>query len=144
MYRSCRIIFALSFFLLLTACSQKEEVAAPSPPKVTVAAPMVKEITHYIYFTGFTAPVAQVELLARVEGELQSVDYTAGSLIQKGRLLFTIDPRPFQARLKQAQSNLLVLQAESELADVTYKRHIQAFKTEAVSEMVLLQAKAAA
>ena len=142
MCRSCRIVLALSFLLLLTACPKKEEVAAPQPPKVTVAQPMVKEVTRYIYFTGFTAPFSQVELLARVEGELQSINYTAGSYVKKGDLLFTIDPRPFQARLKQAQSNLLVLQAELELAEASYKRHIQAYKTEAVSEMVLLEAKA--
>lgn len=142
MCRNCRIVFALSLLLLFTACQKKEEIAAPKPPKVTVAAPQVKEVTRYIYFTGFTAPVAQVELLARVEGVLQSVEYEIGSLVKKGDLLFTIDPKQFQARLKQSQSHLLVLQAELELADASYKRHIQAFKTEAVSEMVLLQAKA--
>jgi RND family efflux transporter MFP subunit len=142
MRQSCRIVFALIFVLLLTSCQAKEEIVAPKPPTVTVAAPMVKEVTRYIYFTGFTAPTAQIDLMARVEGELTSIGYKAGSLVEKGATLFTLDPRQFQARLEQAQSNLSVLQAERDLADAAYKRHQQAFATEAVSEMVLLQAKA--
>jgi RND family efflux transporter MFP subunit len=142
MRQSCRISFVLTIVLLLTACQAKEEIVAPKPPTVTVAMPMVKEVTRYIYFTGFTAPTAQIDLMARVEGELTSIGYKAGSLVAKGAPLFTIDPRQFQARLQQAQSNLLVLQAERDLADAAYKRHQQAFETEAVSEMVLLQAKA--
>lgn len=129
--------------LALNACQRKQAPTPPPPPQVTVARPQVQEVTRYISFTGFTKATAQVELLARVEGFLEAIHYQPGGLVKKGDLLFTIDPKPFAARLRQAQAKLAALKTEEQLAQATYERTLKAYKTRAVSEIAMLQAKAA-
>ena len=128
--------------LAFMGCQTPEAPAPPLAPKVTVAPPLVKEVTRYVYFTGFTAATEQVDLLARVEGFLEGIHYQVGGLVNKGDLLFTIDPKPFTARLLQAEANLNALQTEMELAHATFQRTLRAYKTKAVSEIAMLQTKA--
>ena len=137
----CSIV--LFFLVSFMGCQKKEESAPPPPPKVIVAPPLVKEVTRYAYFTGYTAPTDKVDLLARVEGFLSGIHYKVGGLVEKGDLLFTIEPDQFKARLLRAEANLKAMETETELAEATYKRTQRAYESKAVSELSLLQSKAA-
>ncbi len=107
--------FALSLLLLaLTgACSEEEQqqAAPPPPPAVDVARPVVKQIVEDDEFIGRFEAVDRVQLRARVDGYLAEVHFTDGALVATGDLLFTIDRRPFEARLAQAQAELESAQA---------------------------------
>lgn len=136
-------ILALAFMLSLQACSSSEPPPKPKPPAVTVAKPEVREVTRYVHFTGYTDALYTVQLVARVEGFLEEIHYEVGSLVKKGDLLFTIDPKPFEARLAKAQANLNAAMSEAKLADATFKRNDKAFQKKAVSEIAFLQAQSA-
>jgi len=129
---------------LLTGCKEKDTQAPPppAPPKVTVAAPLIQDVTNYTYFTGYTEAVKQIEFRARVEGYLDSFSFEAGGQISKGDLLFNIDPKPFEADVERAEAELETRQAENKLAIATLKRKENAYKQKAVSELAVLEAQA--
>jgi multidrug efflux pump subunit AcrA (membrane-fusion protein) len=79
--------------LLLGGCEQNT-FQPPPPPKVDVAKPVQRAVTRYLEATGNTAPVKSVDLVARVQGFLQSIDYKDGETVKEGTQLFTIERRP--------------------------------------------------
>ena len=88
---------------LLAACGQGNQYVAPPPPKVTVATPVQKPVTRYLEATGNTA-VNSADLVARVAGFVQEINYQDGERVKKGTLLFTIEPEPYQVKLEQAKA----------------------------------------
>lgn len=95
---------ALFAALLLSACGDSNQYVAPPPPKVTVAAPVQQAVTRYLEVTGNVAAVNSADLVARVSGFLQSVNYQDGAQVKKGTLLFTIEPEPYRVKLEQAKA----------------------------------------
>lgn len=93
------------------------QALAQSPPTVTVATPLQREVVEYDEFTGQFAPVEYVELRSRVSGYLQSHHFEEGQIVAKGDLLFVIDPRPFEAALESAKAQLTQAEARVELAN---------------------------
>src|SRR3954454_22563636 len=77
-----RIAFALCASLALSACEQNSFVPPPAP-KVEVAVPVQRTITRFLEATGNTAPIKSVDLVARVQGVLQSIDYLDGSFVKE-------------------------------------------------------------
>lgn len=130
--------------LFLTGCNEKEDKTAtpPPPPTVTVAEPTIQDVVHYRYFTGYTEANKVIELRARVEGYLESFTFQPGTLVEKGDLLFSIDPKPLEADVAKAEANLETRQAEQKLATATLKRKESAYKQKAVSELAVLEARA--
>ena len=131
------------FVLFPVGCKQDKNTYTPSPPPVvTVSNPEQREVIDYEEVTGTTEAYEFVEIRARVEGYLEGIHFTASSYVQKGDLLFTIDPRTYEAELKQAEAALLIKKAELNLARTTLKRKESAFKDRAVSEVEVLEARA--
>ncbi len=98
---------ALVQSLLLGACSRGQDgFVAPPPPEVTVARPIEREVAVDMEATGRVTGRKTVEVRARVKGFVERVHFQAGSTVREGDLLFTIDPRPFRARLAQADADL--------------------------------------
>src|SRR5262249_39450382 len=122
---------------------------APSGPPVapttpgTVSPPVGQYGTDYADFTGRTAAVDSVEVRARVWGYLQKVNFKEGDLVQKGDVLFELDPRPYQTLLDQAKAK--VAQDEAQLAydEAEYQRRVPLVGTGAVSRSELDRTAAA-
>ena len=87
----------------MTAACSKKEAPPPPPPEVKVAPVVQRDVPVYVEVIGQTRGSTEIEVRARVEGFLESVDYQEGSFVQKGQLLYTIDPRPLEASLAQAK-----------------------------------------
>src|SRR6266545_7591736 len=87
---ACRVGFAIAAVGVLSACEQNSFVPPP-PPKVEVAQPLQRPITRYLEATGNTAPIKNVDLVARVQGVLQAISYQDGSFVKEGATLFTIE-----------------------------------------------------
>ncbi|HSY18579.1 MAG TPA: efflux RND transporter periplasmic adaptor subunit [Candidatus Acidoferrales bacterium] len=86
----------------VTGCSHAAaQSQPPSPPSVTVAAVQQKEIVEWSEFTGRTEPIESVEIRPRVSGYIQEVRFQSGQLVNKGDVLFVIDPRWNQAAYDQ-------------------------------------------
>jgi RND family efflux transporter MFP subunit len=127
---------------LLTGCREENTFVAPPPPTVTVAPPTQQAVTHYAQYTGLTDAVESVEIRARVEGYLRSIHFSDATFVNKGDLLFVIDPRSYQAKLDKARADLATRQAELRLAEATLKRKESAFQDQAVSEVAVIEARA--
>jgi RND family efflux transporter MFP subunit len=89
----------------------------PAPPAVTVASPLHQEIVEWDEFTGQFAAVEYVEIRARVSGYLDEIHFTDGQIVNKGDLLFVIDPRPYQIALDSAKAQLGEATARLDLAN---------------------------
>jgi len=114
-FRSRGVVFlAVAAAATLIASCGKKEAPAPPPVDVKVAVVLQKDVPIYIEAIGQTRGSTEIEVRARVEGFLQSVDFKEGSPVRKGQLLYTIDPKPFEAALAQANGTLA--QAEADLA----------------------------
>lgn len=87
-----------------------------SPPAVTVSPPVKRQIVEWLEFTGQFAPVEYVELRARVSGYLTEIHFADGQIVNKGDLLFVIDPRPYEIALASARANVAQAEASLELA----------------------------
>jgi len=98
---------------LIAAC-KKEAPPPPPPPEVKVAPVVTRDVPIYIEAIGETRGSSEIEVRARVEGFVESVDFKEGSIVGKGQLLYRIDPRPFQASVAQARG--VVAEAEAGLA----------------------------
>ena len=98
--------------LMLAGCNAKNAYVPPPPPKVVVAQPVQRPVTLYFDLTGNTQAFNSVDLVARVQGYLESIDYKDGSFVAKGTRLFEIERDQYQAQLDQAQASLTTAQAQ--------------------------------
>jgi RND family efflux transporter MFP subunit len=131
-----RVAFAVSAFVALSACEQNTFVPPP-PPKVDVATPVQKSITRYLDATGNTAAVKQVDLVARVSGFLQSIDYTDGAFVKEGTTLFIIEPETYKLKLDQARAAEAGAQASLKQAEFDFQRQTDLVARQAVSQATL-------
>ena len=93
------------------------QAAPAAPPPVTVSVPVQKEVTEWDEYTGQFAAVDYVEIRARVPGYLTEIHFTDGQIVNKGDLLFVIDPRPYEIELQQAEAQLATASATLDLAN---------------------------
>jgi RND family efflux transporter MFP subunit len=108
--------------LALAACGDEsaskaqQQAALPPPPTVTVAKPVVRDVVDDDEFVGRFEALDEVDIRSRVGGYLQKVHFTDGQIVKKGDLLFTIDQRPLQAEVAEAQANLKIAESQVEFA----------------------------
>lgn len=106
----------------LAACGQNNQYAAPPPPKVTVATPVERQIPRYFESTGNTAAINSVDLVARVQGFVQGINYADGDFVKKGASLFTIEPQPYKLKVDAAKASVISAQATLTQAQAEYER----------------------
>ena len=133
---SVRLLSVASAAIILGSCEQNSFVPPP-PPKVEVAAPLQRSITRYIDATGNTAAVKSVDLVARVQGFLQSINYQDGAFVKAGTTLFTIEPETYKLKLEQAQAAEAGAQASLKQAEADFKRQTELVQRQAVSQATL-------
>jgi RND family efflux transporter MFP subunit len=126
----------------LAGCKEKNRYVAPPPPKVTVVAPLERKITRYLETTGNVQAINSVDLMARVQGFLQDIDYKDGTPVKKGDILFTIEPQPYQVKLLQAQAAERGMQSELAQSSAEYDRQNRLGKSDYASQSNVDQARA--
>jgi membrane fusion protein, multidrug efflux system len=127
---------SLAFFcaLLVFGCEKKEVTVAPPPPDVKIAEVLQKTVPIYVENVGETVGAADIEIRARVEGFLQTVNFQEGSFVKKGDLLYTIDPQPLRAALAQAQGRVAEAQAQLSKAKQDVARYKPLVEKNAISK----------
>ena len=118
--------------VLLAGCDDPNTFVEPPAPKVTIAEPLVQDVTDYLEFTGTTESSAAVEVRARVPGVLESMNFEPGTDVEAGDILFVIDRDVYEAEVQGADAALAQAVAGSDLASATLARVQQA--GEAVSQ----------
>jgi multidrug efflux system membrane fusion protein len=137
----------LSLMLAVTACSGGPQTpAAQARPGVPVLVAKVARMTvpQQLHAIGTVEAYSTVGVKAQVGGELVGVHFHEGQEVTKRQLLFTIDPRPFEAALAQTRANLAKTQAQAELAEADAKRWETMYKVHAASSQQYDQANSAA
>src|SRR5882762_4452206 len=124
----------LSMDLLLTGCGKHDSKSAPAPPVVSVVQPVAREVIEWDEYIGRLESPESVDLRARVSGYLDKVHFKEGKEVKKGDVLFTIDPRPYQAEYDRAEAERQRAESQADLAknDADRARHLIA--TKAISE----------
>ena len=131
-----RLLLVCLFVVAGVGCSKKE-APPPPPPEVLVAEVVQKDVPIYIELVGSTLGSEDVEIRSRVEGYLVSINFTEGSLVRKGQLLYKIDPQPFLVAIDQAKANLATAQAGLEKTNNDVARYKPLFEKQAVSKQEL-------
>jgi RND family efflux transporter MFP subunit len=117
-----KMALAAAILMAAAACGEKSAYAPPPPPKVTVSQPVTQPVTNYLEFTGNTQAINTVQLKARVEGYLEKVFFKDGDRVKKGQLLFLIQQNTYEAKLKQAEAEILSQKAKLFHAQTEYAR----------------------
>jgi len=128
--------------ITLAACNSKNAYVPPPPPKVQVAQPIEKPVTLYLELTGNTQAFNSVDLVARVQGYLESIDYKDGAFATKGKQLFGIERDQYQQQLDQANATLAANQATLEYNTAEYERQAALARQDFASKSISQQWKA--
>lgn len=126
-------VLALGAFLF-PACERQEEARALPPPEVLVAEAGTRDVPVYRDWIGTLDGSENAEIRARVTGYLLKRDYQEGGLVKKGDLLFEIDPRPFEAALAEARSQLEQAKAVQLASQSEADRNKELFNKKVISE----------
>ena len=136
-------ILSLLLALPLTACGEGNRYIAPPPPKVMVAHPEQKPVVRYLEATGNAASVNTADLVARVPGFVQTINYQDGQPVKKGELLFTIEPEPYKVKLEQAQAAQTGADATLKANEASFQRQADLLSRQTASQAAYDQALAA-
>jgi len=120
----------------LLGCS-KAGPQGPAAPEVYVADVVQRDVPVYLELVGQTKGSQDVEIRARVEGYLESMNFTEGTYVSKGTLLYQIDPKPFEATLAAAKANLATARARLDKTNNDVARYRPLVAQQAVSRQEL-------
>jgi multidrug efflux system membrane fusion protein len=98
--------------LLIAGCSSEPPARVAEAPKVGVMHPQSQELSDYEEFNGWLEPNASVDIRARVRGHISKVNFTDGQYVEKGQILFELDPRPFENEIGQAAEKVKIYEAQ--------------------------------
>jgi RND family efflux transporter MFP subunit len=125
---------AFGFTALVVGCARNEAAPSPPPaPRVSVAKVLERSITEYDEFTGRFEAVERVEVRPRVSGYIAAVSFEEGREVKKGDVLFTIDPRPYEAEFKRAKAELARARTQQSLAQSERERATKLLDQRAIS-----------
>lgn len=127
------LLSATLITLLLAGCESNTYVEPP-PPKVSVATPLIQDVTDYLEFTGTLDASEQAKARARVSGVLQSMHFVPGTQVTEGDLLFIIDPAEYEADLQAANAELAGARSNYDRAKIEYSRAQTLYKKKAGAE----------
>ncbi|WP_339743684.1 efflux RND transporter periplasmic adaptor subunit [uncultured Maricaulis sp.] len=134
------------FFLSIVLASCGGDGAARQPqgaPAVDIALPLVEQVADWDDFTGRFDSPEHVDVRSRVSGYLDTVNFEDGAIVEAGDLLFTIDPRPFEAVLAAANGQLAQARAQLVQARADLDRAERLLSSRAISEEAIEQRRTA-
>jgi RND family efflux transporter MFP subunit len=140
----CTVVLVVG---VVAACSESNQYVPPPLPKVTVAKPAKQPVTRYLNATGNTAAVNSADLVARVAGFVDRVNYEDGAPVKKDAVLFTIEPESYRVKLQQAKAAEVSAEAAYKQAQAAYERSVELIEkkvaTQAQFDQVLATREAA-
>jgi membrane fusion protein (multidrug efflux system) len=135
-------LVALAIVASLSMACEKPAPVAPPPTEVYVVDVVQKDVPVYLELVGQTQGFQDVDIRARVEGFLETVNFREGTIVRKGDLLYEIDRKPLEAILAASKAELATSQAKLEKAKNDVARYTPLAAKQAVSQQELDNAKA--
>lgn len=124
-FLSYRLGIVLVICALCAGCANQAQQSFERPPApVVVSTAVSQDVSNYMDALGRIVARETVAIQPQVSGRIEKIHFTDGANVRKGQLLFTIDPRPFDANLKQAQANLAKDAAAKKQAEANLAREI--------------------
>jgi RND family efflux transporter MFP subunit len=120
--------------VFISGCEEKNVYVPPPPPQVTVSQPIHQQVSDYLELTGNTQAFNTVQLVARVEGYLEKVLFHDGDRVKKGQPLFLIQQNTYQAKLKQAEAQVLQQKASLDHAQTELERFTDLVRQHAAAQ----------
>lgn len=129
------VILGIIVIFLLTSIIKHFNHKAPvsPPPPVVLQKPKLMEITDYVTQTGTMVAYNSVNLVARVEGYLEKIEFTDGTFVKKGRELFVVEPLPYMEQWKEALAVVAAERASYAYTEEEYKRQQRMYTQNATS-----------
>jgi len=134
---------AAAFAAASAGCAKEAEHKPPPPPEVYVAQVVQKDVPVYLDLVGQAEGYKDVEIRARVEGWLETMNFREGSFVREGDLLYQIDRKPLEAMLAQAKADKATAEARLAKAANDVARYTPLVVKQAVSQRELDDARAA-
>jgi membrane fusion protein (multidrug efflux system) len=135
--RSSIAVLAVAVIAPVAACGEKPAAVAPPPPEVYVAAVETQDVPEYIELVGQTEGFQDVDIRARVEGFLDTMNFREGSFVHAGDLLYQIDPKPLAATLAVAKADKSTADAKLSKTTNDVSRYTPLVAKQAVSKQEL-------
>lgn len=136
-------LFLLTVLLTFLNSCKKEVAPEANPLEIAVIEVLQQDVRLESEYTGQTFGQSDIQINPRVDGVIESLNFKEGTVVQKGELLYTIDPLPFQAKVIQAQGNLAESQARLAKAKSDLDMVEPLAKMNALSQRELVAAKEA-
>lgn len=139
-----KIPLAMVAVLALASCSKKQADAAAGSaeiPVVDVAKPLVDSITIYKTYPGYAGANATAKIVARVNGTLLTKQFSGGEVVEKGKVLYTIEPTQYVDAVKQAEASLATAKSNYEYYSKQYAALKKAYESDAVAQIEVSQAE---
>ncbi len=129
------IVVGAIFFILngMIRFFTKNKAEPLSLPSVVIQRPKLTKMTEYVTQTGTMVAFNAVDLVARIEGYLEAVEFTDGTFVKKGKELFIVEPKPYLEKLKSAEASVDVQKASYKYAKSEYERQKNMYKQNATS-----------
>src|SRR5436190_6636092 len=140
-HRLVGVVAAAMAAAVAGAC-EKPQAAPPLAPEVYVVGVVQKDVPTYLDLVGQTEGAQDVDVRARVEGFLETMDFQEGTFVRRGQQLYQIDPKPFEAALAQTKADKANAEARLEKASNDVRRYTPLVAKQAVSQQELDNAKA--
>ncbi len=143
--KQLHVLAALLILSSFCSCSRKDPAqTGPPPPEVLVTTVTPQDVPRVLERVATLDGFINANINAQVQGYIVARDYTEGSIVKIGDLLFQIDPRPFEAALAQARGTLAKDKANQVKADADEKRALDLFTKQVISDQERDTATAAA
>lgn len=126
------LVILYFFTSLVKHYSQNKTQASPLPAVVTQK-PKLRNLREYVTQTGTMVAYNAVNLVARIKGYLEAVEFNDGTFVKKGKELFIIEPQPYLEKLKEAQASVTAQKAASAYDMAEYARQQRMYKQNATS-----------
>lgn len=142
-HRTASALAALAMLAALSGCgndaASAKRPAGPAVTSVMVAQAALQTVAMRLQAIGNVEPYSTVSLKARVDGQIDAVNFKEGQEVRKGDVLFRIDPRPFEAALRQAEANFLRDSANRDQARSQERRYQELLEKNFVSKEAYAQ-----
>jgi RND family efflux transporter MFP subunit len=135
------LVATCASLLAFTSCHPKKSADEAQLLSVDVAFPQVDSVTIYRTYPATAAAGASADIVARVNGMLLSRNYTPGSAVKKGQVLFTIDPTRYHDAVEQSRASLATARNEYIYASNQAEAMRKALESDAVSKLDVIQAE---
>lgn len=138
------LIFSASCMILaFTSCKKSDKKSVDDQvPVISVATPTIDSIVLHKTYPGTLVASSSAAVVCRVNGTILSKSYEGGSYVNKGQVLFTIESTKYRDAVRQAEASLATAKSQYEYASKNYEALNEALKSDAVSQIEVVQAKA--